>query len=44
MVVFAFDLHVYSFGEDVVQDVVGHEEVTVHDLVAGYSEFDAGGG
>lgn len=44
MVVFALYLDVYAFYVDVVEDVVGHEEVAVYELVPGYGELDAGGG
>lgn len=44
MVVFALDGYVQAFGEDVVEDVVGHEEVPAYYLVAGYGELEGGGG
>jgi hypothetical protein len=44
MVVFAFYLEVYAFGQDVVEDVVRHEEVAVYDLVASDGEEEVGRG
>lgn len=42
MSVFPFHLHIETLGEDVVQHVVRHKEIPVHDFMAGNQYLHVG--